>query len=66
MKIPLVAKAQVRILSEGVTEPAQACDPLPIDLMPSRKFTEEQIRKGLPTPGPFGLADLRCCFSHAI
>ena len=65
MKVPLVAKAQVKILSEGVTEPAQACDPLPMDLMPSRKFTADQIRKGLPAPGPFGLADLRCCLSHA-
>ncbi len=66
MKVPLVAKAQVRILSEGVIEPALACDPLPDDLRPSRKFTEDQIRKGLPAPGPFGLADLLCCQSHAI
>jgi len=65
MKVPLVAKAQVRILSEGVTEPAHACDPLPADLMPSRKFTTDRIRQGLPAPGPFGVADLRCCFSHA-
>ncbi len=66
MKIPLVAKAQVRILSEGVTEPAHPCDPLPEDLKPKRKFTETQIREGLPKPGPFGLSDLRCCLSHAI
>jgi len=65
MKVPLVAKAQVRILSEGVTEPAHACDPIPEDLVPTRKFTPEQIRKGLPEPGPFGLTDLRCCLSHA-
>ena len=65
MKVPLVAKAQVRILSEGVTEPAPACDPVPEDLLPKRKFTPDQIRKGLPGPGPFGLADLRCCVSHA-
>jgi NADH dehydrogenase len=65
MKVPLVAKAQVRILTEGVTEPAHACDPLPTDLVPSRKFTADRIRQGLPAPGPFGLADLRCCFSHA-
>lgn len=61
MKVPLVAKAQVRILSEGVTEPATPCDPLPLDLMPTRRFTPEQIRVGLPEPGPFGLHDLRCC-----
>lgn len=61
MKVPLVAKAQVRILSEGVVEPATLCDPLPSDLQPTRKFTPEQIRRGLPNPGPFGMHDLRCC-----
>jgi len=61
MKVPLVARAQVRILSEGVVEPALPCDPLPLDLVPKRKFTDEQIRKGLPEPGPFTLRDLRCC-----
>jgi uncharacterized protein YbjT (DUF2867 family) len=40
MKVPLVARAQVRILSEGVVEPALSCDPLPNDLVPTRKFTE--------------------------
>jgi uncharacterized protein YbjT (DUF2867 family) len=61
MKTPLVARAQVRILSEGVTEPALPCDPLPYDLSPTRKFTNDQIRKGLPDPGPFTLGDLRFC-----
>ena len=61
MKVPLVARAQVRILSEGVVEPALPCDPLPLDLVAKRKFTDEQIRKGLPEPGPFTLRDLRCC-----
>ena len=61
MKVPLVARAQVRILSEGVVEPATACDPLPTDLLPVRRFTPEQIRGGLPEPGPFGVHDLRCC-----
>jgi len=61
MKVPLVARAQVRILSEGVVEPATACDPLPADLLPVRRFTAEQIRGGLPEPGPFGVRDLRCC-----
>lgn len=61
MKIPPVARAQVRILAEGVTEPALPCDSLPYDLMPTRKFTEEQIRKGLPAARRFGLQDLRCC-----
>lgn len=61
MKVPLVAKAQVRILAEGVTEPATECDPLPADLLPVRRFTPEQIRDGLPEAGPFSLHDLRCC-----
>jgi nucleoside-diphosphate-sugar epimerase len=61
MKIPLVAKAQVQILVEGVVEPASVCDPLPADLSPRRRFTGDQIRDGLPDPGPFGLHDLRCC-----
>jgi uncharacterized protein YbjT (DUF2867 family) len=61
MKIPLVARTQVRILSEGVVEPALPCDPLPSDLLPIRKFTDDQIRKGLPEPGRFSVSDLRCC-----
>jgi NADH dehydrogenase len=61
MKVPLVARAQVRILAEGVVEAAIARDPLPPDLMPTRRFTPEQIRGGLPEAGPFGLRDLRCC-----
>lgn len=61
MKVPLVARAQVRILEEGVVEPLPPCDSLPADLAPRRRFTEEQIRRGLPDPGPFGLRDLRCC-----
>jgi NADH dehydrogenase len=63
MRIPLISKAQVRILSEGVVEPAMPCDPLPTELAPATRFTEEQIRRELPAPGPFGLADLRCCLS---
>lgn len=61
MKVPLVARAQIRILSEGVVEPALPCDVLPVDLWPERKFTDEQIRRGLPEPGPFTWRDLRCC-----
>src|SRR5215831_1885034 len=61
MRVPLAARAQVRILSEGVVNPALLCDSLPADLFPTRRFTDEQIRKGLPLPGPFTLRDLRCC-----
>ena len=61
MKTPLVARAQVRILSEGVVESALPCDLLPHDLLPKRLFTEDQILVGLPAPGGFTLRDLRCC-----
>lgn len=63
MKVPLVAKAQVRILSEGVVEAAGPVDPLPPELLPSRHFTADQILRGLPEAGPFGLRDLKCCAS---
>jgi len=62
MKVPLAAIAQVRILSEGVVEPAPFGAPLPEDLMPRRRFTDEQIRAGLPERERFGLNDLRCNF----
>lgn len=61
MKVPLVALAQVRILSEGVVESALPCDTLPLDLLPRRRFTDERIHQGLPVAGAFTLRDLRCC-----
>jgi NADH dehydrogenase len=59
MHVPLVALAQVRILAEGVVEPLPACPPPPDDLLPRTRFTEAQIRRGLPPPGPFGWRDCR-------
>ena len=61
MKIPLTSLAQVRILSEGVVEPGSPVVPLPYDLVPTRRFTTEQIRSGLPEAGPFCVGDLRLC-----
>jgi NADH dehydrogenase len=61
MKVPMVSVAQVRILSEGLAEGAPPFDPMPAELAPRIKFSEEQIRKGLPAPGPFTWRDLRCC-----
>ena len=61
MKIPLTSLAQVRILSEGVVEPATSVVPVPYDLVPTRRFTLDQIRNGLPHPGPFCVGDLRFC-----
>jgi NADH dehydrogenase len=60
MKVPMVSGAQVQMLCEGLAEPAPACDPTPPDLAPRIRFSEEQIRKGLPAPGPFTWHDLRC------
>ena len=61
MRVPLVSIAQVRILSEGVVEAASPVVALPYDLVPTRRFTTEQIRNGLPQPGPFCVGDLRWC-----
>jgi nucleoside-diphosphate-sugar epimerase len=61
MRVPMVSIAQVRILSEGLVEPHPPCETLPEELAPKICFSEEQIRKGLPPPGAFGLHDLRCC-----
>jgi len=58
MKIPLVSLAQVRILTEGVVQAEPPCELLPDDLKPATRFTDEQIRNGLPKPGPFTLGEL--------
>ncbi len=61
MRIPLVSRAQVRMLAEGIVEPSTTCHPLPEDLLPGIPFSDEHIRNGLPAPGPFSLRDLRWC-----
>jgi len=61
MATPLASLAQVRILAEGVVEPGSPVVPVPYDLVPTRRFTTDQIRNGLPAPGPFCVADLRWC-----
>ena len=58
MKIPLISQAQVRMLAEGIVEPAPPCDALPNELAPSTPFTLSQIKEGLPPPGPFTRSDL--------
>jgi uncharacterized protein YbjT (DUF2867 family) len=59
MRVPLVAQAQVQILSEGV-EPAPFASPLPDDLKPLTHFDDAAIARGLPERGAFTLRDLRC------
>ena len=61
MTVPLVSQAQVRILSEGVSEPGSPVSAVPYDLVPTRRFSPEQIRNGLPHPAPFCVGNLRLC-----
>lgn len=58
MVVPLVAKAQARMLTEGVSEPAPWAPEPPEGIRPSRPFDDDSIRAALPT-GRFGLSDLR-------
>ena len=58
MVVPLVARAQARMLAEGVSEAAPPAPEPPVDVRPSRGFTDERIRAALPE-GRFGLSDLR-------
>lgn len=60
MRVPLLSRAQVEILAEGVTEPLPAAEEPPADLRPRTPFSEVTIRAGLPPRGGFGLRDLRC------
>lgn len=59
MKVPLIAKAQARMLAEGVSEAAPPTPDLPVELRPRLPFSDEQIRAALPPTGRFGLGDLR-------
>lgn len=59
MRVPLVAKAQVRMLAEGVTEATQPAGELPADLAPTARFDDDHIRAALPPRGGFTLRDLR-------
>lgn len=48
MPKPLITKSQVQMLADGISKPTLESVPLPDDLKPKTRFTEEQIRKGLP------------------
>jgi NADH dehydrogenase len=58
MVVPLVAKAQARMLAEGVSEPAPFAPELPDGIRPNLPFDDERIRAALPD-GRFDLSDLR-------
>ena len=59
MKVPLIAKAQARMLAEGVSEAAPPTPDLPEALRPKLPFSTEQIEAALPQPGGFGFRDLK-------
>jgi NADH dehydrogenase len=61
MTVPLISRAQVRILAESLVEPLPAADVLPVDLWPRTRFGEAAIRAGAPARGGFGRGDLRWC-----
>ena len=48
MPKPLVSASQVQMLADGISKPLPDSQTLPKDLAPSTRFTEEQIRQGLP------------------
>ncbi|MFB2600173.1 NAD-dependent epimerase/dehydratase family protein [Herbiconiux sp. P17] len=58
MVVPLVAKAQARMLGEGVSEAAPPAPGLPAGIRPTQPFSEARIRAALPE-GRFGCSDLR-------
>jgi uncharacterized protein YbjT (DUF2867 family) len=60
MRVPLISRAQVRMLAEGLTEPAPPCPSPSADLLPITRFDIESIRRGLPEAGRFSCRDLRC------
>jgi NADH dehydrogenase len=48
MPKPLITRSQVQMLADGISQPTAESIPLPDDLKPRIRFTEEQIQKGLP------------------
>ena len=48
MPKPLITKAQVQMLADGISTPTLESVPLPKELAPKTYFTKEQIQKGLP------------------
>jgi NADH dehydrogenase len=66
MAVPMLSLAQARILAEGVTEPGPLAGPLPEDLRPRLPFHGPHVARGLPAPGPFGRADLRCSWCRPV
>jgi len=62
MRVPLVSRAQVQILSEGIVKPLPFAEVLPSELTPRTPFGDAQIRRGLPEAKSFGWKDCRCAW----
>jgi hypothetical protein len=67
MPVPLISLAQVFMLSESMEEalPAEGLSPLPDDLTPKQRFTDEHLRLHLPVAKAFGLQDFGCCVGRS-
>ncbi len=62
LRVPLIARAQVHILAEGVVDAAPFADPLPPELRPATPFDRAAIEAGLPVEvRGFTTRDLRWC-----
>jgi hypothetical protein len=48
MKNPVVTRAQVQMLSEGISAPMSDSMRLPDELLPQVQLSDDQIRRGLP------------------
>lgn len=48
MPKPLVTKSQVQMLADGISQPTPESTPLPGDMQPGTRFTDEEIKKGMP------------------
>lgn len=59
MQVPLLAKAQARMLAEGVVDATGPARELPEGLLPRQPFDEKAIRAALPDAGGFRWSDLR-------
>lgn len=61
MAVPMVSVAQIRMLSEGLAEPPPGCSLAPPELAPKKRFSDENIRRGLPVGRRLGMQDFICC-----
>jgi uncharacterized protein YbjT (DUF2867 family) len=48
MPKPLITKAQVQMLADGISEAPSESIPLPEEFAPQTRFTQEEIKRGLP------------------